>query len=198
MKKFFISGLILGFCGLGMIRLFSYTGKERILYENELPEVKGYKELNDEERGRVEELKGRFKIGEMQIFESGFDMDGYKTYDDEIVGLDLVFEGGGSVVLGGEHHQAVSIDLDDADYFWGLRYINPSRYFGEKSVVTIWFYSLDNRRNAFSLFLSANGNIFFQPGELSDYGNDPYNFYTMWGAYEVVSCEEEVYESEKK
>lgn len=198
MKKFFISGLIIGFCGLGMIWLFSYIGEERILYERKLSEVKGYAELNDEERERVEELKGRYKIGEMQIFESGFDMDGYKTYDDEIVGLELVFEDRGSVVLGGEHHQAVSIDLDDADYFWGLRYITPTRHFGEKSVVTIWFYSLDNSMNAFVLYLAANGNIFFQPGELSGYGNDPYNFYTMWGAYEVVSCEEEVYKSEEK
>lgn len=183
MKKYFWKGFLAGFLALAMMR-FLYLSPEGEKYRNEPLEIKGYEGLSDEEKERIEFLEGNFQIEEMVIFRSGFDTLWYKEHNDVLVGKEIEFEDIDNIVFCGERYQAVSVETNDADYFWGFRYRCHS-YFGKKSVVTLWFLSLDSG-NAFALHLPANGSIFFQPGSLSNYGDDPYVLYEPWGMYDVI------------
>lgn len=188
MKKYlkigFLSGIILAGTAI-MFRHFRedsvLTGK--LLYEEVLSDVEGYQELNEEEKKRIEELRGTFRLGEMEIDCARLDSEWYEGYMDELIGKEIVFNDINDIVFDGGHYQAEQVRLTDAEYYFDLRYLDTGSHFGKKSVVTIWFHSLDNVKNAFALLLSANGNIYFEPGEWVAYGHGDY---TMWGMYEVI------------
>lgn len=191
MKKYFLEGFLAGVFFVTVITvLFSRQEKqpeEILYYENELSEMEGYRELSNEQKRRIETLKGDFQIGEMAILVSGFNDEWYETQNDTLIKQNIVFKNINEVYFGGERYQAVDgIYAHDKDYYFGLRYYNAGIYLGEKEAVQIWFQSSDDTCNAFALILAANGNVFFQPGELVHYG---FGNYTRWGMYEVISAE---------
>lgn len=188
MRKFFWGGFLAGvFFVAAVTVLFSKQEElpeEILYYEDELSEREGYQELSDEQKRRIETLKGDFQIGEMVIFTSGFNYEWYETQKDTLIKQEIVFKNINEVYFDGERYQAAGgIYAYDKDYYFGLRYYNAGIYLGEKEAVQIWFQSLDDNGNAFALILAANGNIFFQPGELVHYG---FGNYTYWGMYEVL------------
>lgn len=188
MKKYFLEGFLAGvFFVTAITVLFSKQEElpeEILYYEDELSEMEGYRELSDEQKRRIETLKGDFQIGEMAIRTSGFNDEWYETQNDTLIKQEIVFKNINEVYFGGERYQAVEgIYAYDKDYYLGLRYYNAGIYLGEKEAVQIWFRSLEDNWNAFGLILAANGNIFFQPGELVQYG---FGNYTFWGMYEVI------------
>lgn len=188
MKKYLKIGFLSGIILAGAAIMFRHLREEpvfagKLLYEEVLSDVEGYQELNEEEKRRIEELSGVFQLGEMEIDCARLDSEWYENYMDELIGKEIVFNDINDILFEGEHYQAEQIFSRDAEFYFGLRYLDPWSHFGEKSVVEIWFYSLDNGRNAFALLLAANGNIYFKPGEWVAYGNGDY---TMWGMHEVI------------
>lgn len=187
MKKYFITGFLTGFLGAGFIIVFLYARgstalKETLFYEEELADVEGYNDLSDEEKGRIEVLKGEFEVGEIIMYSRMLNREWYNSVTDVLVKEKIFFQDISNVGLLGEHYRMKRISSDDAEYYQGFSYIGIPRYFGEKSVVTCEFRSLDNERNAFILVLTANGNVFMIPGGTSDYGE--------WGIYSVYPYEE--------
>lgn len=81
MKKYFLGGFLAGvFLVAAATVLFSKQEarpEEILYYEDELSEREGYQELNDEQKRRIETLKGDFQIGEMVILTSGFNNEWY-------------------------------------------------------------------------------------------------------------------------
>lgn len=188
MKKYFLGGFLAGVFFVTVITvLFSRQEKqpeEILYYEGELSEMEGYRELSDEQKRRIETLKGDFQIGKMAIRTSGFNDEWYKTQNDTLIKQEIVFKNINEVYFGGERYQVVEgIYAYDKDYYSGLRYYNAGIYLGEKEAVQMWFRSMEDNWNAFGLILAANGNVFFQPGELVHYG---FGNYTYWGMYEVI------------
>lgn len=130
MKKYFWWGFLTGFLVLTMIN-FLYMEKERKINKDELTEIEGYAGLSDEEKERLEFLKGSFQIEEMVIYRSGFDTLWYKEHNDVLVGKEIDFEDINNILFCGERYQIVNIETADADYFWGFRYRCHS-YFGKR------------------------------------------------------------------
>lgn len=188
MKKYFKIGFLSGIILAGAAIMFRHFREDpalngKLLYEEVLSDVEGYRELNEEEKRRIEGLRGGFRLGGMEIDCSRLDSEWYENYTDELIGKEIVFNDINDILFDGEHYQVEQILSTDAEFYFELRYLDTWSHFGEKSVVTIWFHSLDSGRNAFAFLLAANGNIYFEPGEWVAYGNGDY---TMWGMYEVM------------
>lgn len=188
MKKYFLEGFLAGIFFVAVITVLflkqEALPEEILYYEDELSEMEGYRELSDEQKRRIETLKGDFQIEKMAIRTSGFNDEWYETQNDTLIKQEIVFKNIDEVYFGGERYRAEGgIYAYDKDYYSGLRYYNAGIYLGEKEAVQIWFRSMEDNWNAFGLILAANGNVFFQPGELVHYG---FGNYTYWGMYEVI------------
>lgn len=189
MKKYFWMGFFTGFFFLWIVVSVWHLEKDTSLEttltdEKEIFSIKGSERLSDEEKQRIEGITGKFQVGEMKLYSSGFNFELYKdeSYVDALVGQEIEFKDIDDIIFEGEHYKIISIDTHDAEYYFGERYRNSWYYFGEKSTVEIWYHSLDDGRNAFGIIIAANGRIFFQPGSVVGYGD---GIYTTWGIYEV-------------
>lgn len=196
MKKYFLKGFLLGFFSMILITVLRAERdmplEEKLYYEDELFQVEGYEDLSGEQKRRIESLKENYKIGEMEIFRSGFNDEWYETYNDVLVKKEIVFKDINTIYFDGGCYQMSRISSNDAYYYRGMRFINPDIYFGKKEAVKILFESLDDGWNGFFLILAGNGNIFFLPGEFVNYGNRDY---THWGMYKVLSDQNESMQS---
>ncbi len=189
MKKFFGAGFFAGAFFAVLIIILGYWQKTlsagTLLYEDELSETAGYEELSDGQKKRIEDLKGSFQIGEIVVYNSNFNNEWYENHDDMLIKQEIIFKDINDVSFLGESYQVKRIFSNDAYYYFGLRYFNAELCFGKKEVVEIVYQSLDDSWNGFMLILAANGNMFFRPGELVNFGHGTY---TSWGMYEILPC----------
>lgn len=189
MKKFFFEGFVTGVLFI-VIMAVPYlkhgilSEEMRPYYEDELSRIEGYNELSSEQARRIESLKENLRIGEMVIFSRDFNEEWYETHDDVLLNQEISFKNINEIYFGDECYQVKKISSNSVDYYHGLNYYNAGIYFGKKKVVDICFQSLEDSWNGFFLRLAGNGNIFFCPGELVNYGDGDY---TCWGMYEVLS-----------